>query len=642
MKVMENYLILNNLSKIKKLLNIFILFFILCFILLYSQSAYSQLVRDHTVRINAFYQDTLDKSGIKLLWYADENAINYSVYRKLTTENEFKLIAKNIVNKNNYFDTDAQKNQIYEYQVQKIGNYGDTANYVVNGYIATTFQSEVNTDLLNNLNNKGKILIIVDNTIIDSIINEFNTYVKILLLDGWNVVLRTAPRNLSPNSKSSTIIKEIIRQAYLKEKIDNVLLLGRLPVIYSGDFAIDGHADHKGGWPSDALYVDFNGTYSDQTRNTINAAANRQHNLINDGKYDQNQIQSNIDVGIGRVDFYNLPYFKETELDLYKRYLNKNINFRNGNYLEQLINENKNYNKCIINDNFGNGWKSKFAASGFNSFTPLIDRYLINNYKNISLNDTFLFESRMREIIREKDFYFAYGCGAGYYTACHDVAYSEEYATKDVRTIFQTVFGSYNGDWDSENNLMRATIASMPSNLICYWGSRPFWNLQFLGIGKDWGYCTKITQSNYDLYKHQTTDGTNGVHISLMGDPSLQMFVVLPPKNCQKTIKLKQYYLKWNTPIDMEYNELKGYIIYKISKEEYQYNNEIDLNKIINKDYYLNITQVSEILTKNTNEFDLINVENSENYIYLIKALYKVNTPSSSFYNLSNGIIFKE
>jgi hypothetical protein len=47
-----------------------------------------------------------------LLWYADENAINYSVYRKLTTENEFKLIAKNIVNQNNYFDTDAKKNQI--------------------------------------------------------------------------------------------------------------------------------------------------------------------------------------------------------------------------------------------------------------------------------------------------------------------------------------------------------------------------------------------------------------------------------------------------------------------------------------------------------------------------------------------------
>lgn len=640
MKIMENYLISDNLSKIKKSLNKFKLFYILSFLLLNPFYSYSQLVKDHTVRINAFYQDTLDKSGIRLIWYDDKNAINYSVLRKLTSDNEFKIIANNIGIQNNYFDTTAKKNQYYEYQVQKIGNYADTASYTVNGYITTTFQSEINSSSLNTFNNKGKLLILVDNTILDSIINDFNSYISTLLLDGWNVIIKTTPRNLTPNSKSATIIKEIIRQENLKQKIDNVLLLGRLPVMYSGDFAIDGHADHRGAWPSDVLYVDLNGIYTDQTRNTISATANRQHNIINDGKYDQNQIQSKIDIGIGRVDFYNLPYFKETEIDLYKRYLNKNINYRNGNYLEKLITENRDYNKAIVNDNFGEEWRSKFAASGFNSFTPLVDRFLLNQYENNDNNDTFLFEGRMREIIREKDYYLAYGCGAGAYTACHDVAYSEEYAITEVKTIFQSVFGSYNGDWDSENNLMRATIASMPSNLICYWGSRPFWNLQFLGIGKDWGYCTKITQSNFDTYQHQTTDGTNGVHISLMGDPSLQMFVVLPPKNCEKNIKLKKYYLNWETPIKMEYNSLEGYVIYKVLKEEYL-KNKIELNSI-NNNFNLKLDQVSDILNKDINEYDLSNEENSEQYFYLIKAIYKINTPSSSFYNLSNGILFNE
>lgn len=636
MKIMVEYLKLNNLLKIKKLFKIFI--FIL--FIINTNNLFTQLVKDHTVRLNAFYNETSNKSGINLIWYEDKNALSYLVFRKEINDKDFRLISNKIINQNSYFDTSAKKNQIYEYQVQKTGNYGDTSNYVVNGYIATTFQSNANPELISSLNNKGKLLIIIDNSILDSLKNELNNYVSSLLLDGWNVIIRISPRNLIPNSKSATIIKEIIRQVHSKDTINNVLLLGRLPVIYSGDFAIDGHADHKGAWPSDVLYADINGIYTDNIRNTINANAIRQHNLINDGKYDQNQVQSNIEIGIGRVDFYNLPFFKESEIDLYKRYLNKNINFRNGSYLEKLIKENRDYNKAIINDNFGDEWRSKFAASGFNSFTPLIDRFLINNYQNLNINDTFLFEGRMREIIREKDYYFAYGCGAGAYTACHDVAYSDEYANTEVRTIFQSVFGSYNGDWDSENNLMRATIASMPSNLICYWGSRPFWNLQFLGIGKDWGYCSKLTQSNFDLYKHQTTDGTNGVHISLMGDPSLQMFVVLPPKNCQKIIKLKQNYLKWESPIGMEYNDLEGYIIFKISKEEYQINNNIDYNFSNKNKYFVNMTQISEILNKNTNEYKLINEENSEDFIYIIKSLYKVYTPSSSFYNLSTGIVF--
>jgi hypothetical protein len=598
----------------------------------------SQLVKDHTVRLNSVWLTTGDNSSnkydIKLLWYNDSNAIDYKIYRKLLNENEFKVISNSIGNINYYFDSTAQKNVEYEYKVEKIGNYADTANYIVSGYIACKYEdftNEINDtklqEALNSKHNKGNLLILVDNLIYPKIIDKLLEYTQIMKLDGWNVIIKKAPRTEKFNAKNVRITKNIILNTINSEKItlDNILLFGRIAVPYSGNFAIDGHRDHFGAWHFDGFYGDTIDFYKDSIRYNLEATDSRQHNIINDGKFDNTRITNKISIGVGRVDFYNLPIFKESEIELYNRYIEKNIKFRKGEFFGNETNifiEN-----AIIDDGFGNNWKSKFAASGFNSFTPLVDWYLLN--KELK-NDTvvkYMNENRMREGVRNNDYYFAYGCNSGSYNSSYDVAYSEEYASTPVRTIFQTVFGSYNGDFDSEDNLMRSTIASKPSNIISYWGSRPFWNLQSLSLGKTWGYATTVTQNNFDLYNHQVADGNNMVHISLIGDPSLELFTTLPPKNLKIEKQNNIDLLTWEKPI-LDINNKKnliGFNIYKIKKSEF-----LDLNS--------KLELINDEIIKNQEYILPLDIDLTENLI-IIKAVYFIITPSSAFYKFSIGQI---
>lgn len=642
------------------LINIFILL-ILCNTI----DINAQEVKDHTVRLNAIWDTQkydingieTEKQGIRLFWYEDINALDYNVYRKSLEDDTFTLLKSSLGIVNSYFDSSAQKNSIYEYQVQKVGNYLDTAEYIVSGYIATKFEEKVFNDdydeILERDLNKGNLLILVDNTIYEDIKKELFDYIFTLKLDGWNVIIRKAPRANNNNQKLANITKSIVLSVAKDTKLDNILLLGRLPIKYSGDFSIDGHRDHWGAWQFDGYYGDLTDLYKDSITFKIQADAVRQHNFLNDGKFDETRILNKIDIGVGRVDFYNLPYFKENEVELHKRYLSKNINYRNSNYFDKINNQGDYIEKAIINDNFGNGWRNKFAATAFNSFTPLIDWSLIDKYKT-NENTQYVFEDRMRENVRTKDYFMAYGCGSGSYNSSYDVAYSEEYANTPVRTIFQSVFGSYNGDFDSENNLMRATTASLPSNLICYWSARPFWNLQSLSVGKSWGYATKVTQNNFNTYNHQSRDGNNTVHIALIGDPSLDILNVTPPQKIKVTNTNTEniYNVSFESNKSNKTDEVVGYNIFKIKKSNFNFEklneNEISNIETIDKYIWLELNQkelfdsqfqkVNEVLIqqKPTGTIEIQNLElDFENNFYFISTLYYKKTPSSNLYKSS-------
>lgn len=625
----------------------------------------AQEVKDHTVRINAIWDtqkydlngEDIEKQGIRLFWYEDLNALDYNVFRKSIEDNSFVLLKSSLGIVNSYFDSSAQKNNIYEYQVQKVGNYLDTAEYIVSGYVATKFEDKILDENYNEILerdlNKGDLLILVDNTIYEDIKKELFDYIFTVKLDGWNVIVRKAPRANNNNQKLANITKSIVLSVVRETKIDNILLLGRLPIKYSGDFAIDGHRDHWGAWQFDGYYGDLIDLYKDSINYKIQADAIRQHNLINDGKFDETRIINKIEIGVGRLDFYNLPYFKESEIELHKRYLTKNINYRNSQYFEKINNQGDYIDNAIINDNFGNGWRNKFAATAFNSFTPLVDWSLIDKFLSKE-NTQYVFEERMRENVRTKDYFMAYGCASGSYTSCYDVAYSEEYANTPVRTIFQSVFGSYNGDFDSENNLMRATTASLPSNLICYWSARPFWNLQSLSLGKSWGYATKVTQNNFNTYSHQSRDGNNVVHIALIGDPSLDILNVTPPQKIKvnKTVAQNIYNINFEANKVNKTDEVIGYNIFKIEKSNFDFSkfSEDEINNIENIDKYLwleanqkelfnsHFKKVNEniIYPKPSGTIEIQNLElDFENNFYFLSTLYYKKTPSSNLYKSS-------
>ena len=91
-------------------------------------------------------------------------------------------------------------------------------------------------------------------------------------------------------------------------------------------------------------------------------------------------------------------------------------------------------------------------------------------------------------------------------------------------------FGSYFGDWDSQNNFLRAALATTNYTLTSAWVGRPYWQFHHMALGETIGFSTRLSQNNSSLYSSENHD-RRSVHIALMGDPTLRMHVVAPASN---------------------------------------------------------------------------------------------------------------
>ena len=106
-----------------------------------------------------------------------------------------------------------------------------------------------------------------------------------------------------------------------------------------------------------------------------------------------------------------------------------------------------------------------------------------------------------------------------------------DFANNNPHAVFYMLDGSWFGDWDSFDNLLRAPLASGGYGLASAWTGLPHWYLHHMGLGETIGVRTLLAQNNHGLYKNQVNLGTGQVHIALMGDPTLRMHIVAPPAN---------------------------------------------------------------------------------------------------------------
>jgi hypothetical protein len=119
------------------------------------------------------------------------------------------------------------------------------------------------------------------------------------------------------------------------------------------------------------------------------------------------------------------------------------------------------------------------------------------------------------------------------------VGTTTDLSTKPVYAVFTFLFGSYFGDWDTKNNLLRSALATDPRVLTCSWSGRPHWYIHHMALGETIGYSARIAQNNSPIVSSQlgnyvpnasfTANGVNiasagdrQVHIALMGDPTLR------------------------------------------------------------------------------------------------------------------------
>jgi hypothetical protein len=551
------------------------------FILLHSFSQIvSQSAADMAVRLTATVQTT--PAQIQLSWPSNTTTTQYQVFRKLKTATAWGTPLSALSGTvNQYLDNSVLLGTNYEYRVIRVGSGYNGFGYINSGIELPATEY------------RGKLVLVVDSAFIISLSSEIARLIKDMEGDGWTVMRLNVNRNAPVDS-----VKSQIKTIYLKDQVNTkaVYLLGRIPVPYSGNINPDGHPDHLGAWPADVYYGDMDGIWTDVTINSTAATSNRHHNLPGDGKFDQSLVPGNVELQVGRVDFYNLPAFALNEEQLLKNYLDKNHDYRKKIYVPLA--------RAVIDDNFGYFSGEGFAASAHKNFAPLVGT------SSVVAADYFT-------SMNAGSYLWSYGCGGGSYTSAGGIGTTAGLSTSSLQGVFTMLFGSYFGDWDSQNNFLRAPLAQ-GKILTNLWSGRPHYQLHHMALGENIGYGLLLTQNNPGNLYFASPTGITGkwIHNALMGDPTLRNTIVAPVSNVIATKNGNHCTVVWNHSAD---SSVLGYHLYVRNDSVPEYNR---VNaQIITGNVYTD----SCLIIKGIHE-------------YMVRALKLEHTPSGSYFNLSEGI----
>ena len=555
-----------------------VLFLIVVMDLIFSIS-WAQNASDLSVQITATIQTS--PPGILFSWPLAASTDTMTIFRKTKNAGVWGApltILPGISSQ--YSDNTLNPGDEFEYRLLKTGLY--TANtYLFAGMNAAPIEY------------RGKILLMTDDSFTVSLSAEISRLINDLEGDGWRVIHHTINRNQNVQS-----VKTILVNDFLNEPTDvkAVFLLGHIPVPYSGDINPDGHPDHLGAWPADSYYADINGAWSDLSVNDAGASRPENKNIPGDGKFDQSIIPSSLELQTGRVDFANMPAFTETEEDLLRQYLNRDHDYRHKKFAIRQ--------RALIDDNFGYFSGEAFASSGWRNFSALFGADSVSSLDYFSTLDT-------------AGYIFSYGCGGGTYTSCGGVGATTDCVSDSIQSVFTMLFGSYFGDWDSQNNFLKAPLASKGKTLASCWSGRPYWHFHHMGLGETIGYSTQLTQNNSNLYAGNY--GMRFVHIGLMGDPTLRLHTLAPPDSL---LIILDSVSAANAIVNLQWNasseSVDGYHVYR-------------------RDSSGRYIRINTITVSGLSYSDLSPDFGMTNY-YMVRAIKLIPCASGSYFNLSQGI----
>jgi len=525
---------------------------------------------------------------ITLHWRPDTNSVSYHLFRKSFTNQTWQALGDLSASSDSFTDRNVILGDRYEYKIVR-----NTASYKAYGYVLAGIRVPM-------VEQRGKIIILLDASHAGALASELSVFINDLTGDGWGVIRREVSRDATPAS-----VKTIIQQIYAQDPTNTraLLLFGRIPVPYSGHIYPDGHANHEGAWPSDSYYADLDGSWTDTKVNVKKAERQIQWNIPGDGKFDQNLIPSKVELEVGRVDFFEMTNFSNkqpprSERDLLRQYLVKNHRFRHVFTDVQR--------RAIICDNFGLRGTDSVVDSGWRNFAPM---FRPENVTEV-LPGTWL------KNLETNSYLWSWAAGGGSYYYSDGVARSDDFAIQDPKVVFMMFLGSYFGDWDNESNFLKAAIGSSSHTLASCYGGFPHWFFHPMALGETLGACLRITQDNVtnQLY-FPFLQGTHETHIALLGDPTLRLHTVLPPKALTRQGGSDQVELSWEPSFD---SSLLGYHLYRRGLESQDWE------------------RISGETPLSGGPFT--DLPSAGSYQYMVRAVKLEKTPSGSYLNGSQGI----
>ena len=542
--------------------------------------------------------------SITLNWspVSGRSVTSITVSRKVgLTSTSWTQVATPAASSASWTDTNVTPGQYYEYRVVMNTSGGSATGYIASGIKLA--QPEY----------RGRLVLVIDNTFQTSLATQINQLIDDLNADKWIVSPIYVSRTATPASVRSSI------QAIYNSDPTNtkaVYLLGHVPVATSGNVNPDEHVGRR--MSSDSFYGEMTSTWTSVSGGCTTAPVNPvgQDTGVstgldtpsNDSIYCLSNPPSDVELQVGRVDFYEVNVFGQTEQTMLANYLTKARNFK--------IRQTVPVERAYIRDRFSNNGYP-MGRSAWSNIPSIVG--VQNVTSDIALSPT------LQTILNNQSYLFVYGNYFGASTRASASAASGDggvigSATAAASTnwggVFNFLIGSYFGEWNDENSYLKSLLGSGNALANVYAGKN-YWYFHHMGMGQNIGHSARLAMNNASLYTPLggiTNDSTTGRnYMALLGDPTLRAFYVGRPSNLNITNNGGQASFSWTASTDSPL----GYNIY-----------EIQTNSIRK----VNSSIISGTSFASTDTF-------TSGRKYMVTAVKVKSTAGGTFYNESLGVI---
>ena len=427
---------------------------------------------------------------------------------------------------------------------------------------------------------RGKVIMMIENSINAPLSTEIAQFKTNLIGDGWSVsshfVSRQNDDNLSLNNSSIEIIKSLINLEIETNKTNVVIMLGHVPVPMSGFTAADGHdnqpqnrPDHRGAWTADGFYGSTNSTFwTDVGPSSItNVDSPQNSNLPGDGKFDQDYLPQPFGIAVGRIDFArmtaftNAPYIagfpnhdsRSIEIELLRQYLKKNDRYRNA----KLTFEPR------MSGFRGFGQNRDTATALYNAKNLSASLYGTDEGSFINTRGFTAKTSSAFGFYEMNSFNTGMGIGWEHLNASRTYNYrSEDFSNADNEPAiaFHLVYGSYFGDWNLKvDNWQKSLLGTPNAGLAAIYYFPNKWRLEKMGLGAP--IAVGMQEFNdRSKYTNYSIIGDSAIFpfyhpilapprmLSILGDPTLRAHVLPPPHSPTVDAEGRIVTLNWSPP----------------------------------------------------------------------------------------------
>jgi hypothetical protein len=475
------------------------------------------------------------------------------------------------------------------------------------------------------IEDRGRVVLLVDDTLAGALAPSLEQFQSDLAGDGWTIVRHDVPRQddhawdnapVSPAYKANVArIKSLVRAESNLDpaRTRAVVIVGHATIPYSGDGAEDGHPNHNGAWPADNYYGDVDGNWTDSAVTTLPTVVDpAARNVPGDGKFDPFAFErlnapgasprpQGVELAVGRIDFARLPAFApRSELDLLRLYFDKNHRYRHA----QLRFE----PRVLVAGFFGNPFHNETQV--------LYDNALLLGTRLFGLDGPGLDDGNIFALDAQPLWALTGGYGGN--DALHNNPdFNRGFGIRRITTAdlanpthapgagFYMLKGSYFGDWNlADNNFLRAILAPPDSGLAAVWTRFTVWSFEPTAVGEP--LATALLATARAQASVRTT--------SLLGDPTLRLFVTPPPTQLTAARDGAQVRLRWTAvaePVD-------GYQVLRSARGP--------------EDRFLRLNTNALVTTTFVDPTPL-----ASRSFYQVRALRRIVTGSGTFFNSSQA-----